>query len=1064
MKTTRSTTCRNAFAAVRVAAMLTAFSAAITARATLKYQPGDYVQDGLVMHLDGIANVGAGLPHNPSANVWANLADENNPAGISESNSSGWRNGTGYYFNYDGSPSCAQLSSAAPAMTQATFELACDVNPAAQTATSWGPRFISAANDMNIHISGPSDTTLRFKSNDWTGNVNDGAYRAQIPGWGWKQASFTFGAAGAGGLKSYENGVLVQSVARSTATEGSIPATQWMVANKNGQFQSSQQLTGIMKSIRIYNRALTADEVKANADIDAARFEGVMPVTNAVVATSVAGAFGNEVPGVYAVDGSHVFTARPFAKVGSSSYVCTGCIVERWENGTWGAAETCDGVFAAVVSESEKVRITWQWAATAATLGTGIDAYATDGIKVWYDGICNVGKGLPHASAPSAWRELALNKTANISTNANSHWTSDGYYFAVGPNNEKSYVYLRELVSLGTVGTIELASQTEASEQTAAWAKYLTFGYTSTSWNASYENGMAIQVNGKQTFLRLNDDAWTGNAESQYTGTQYANWNYRANTSQYWGGKHAVFVVDTDNHRTYLKGVRDQVKPCRTTVKEMPAALWMIGNTYYNGTVGNDQLVGTIKAVRAYNRVLSDAEISRHYSIDVWRFDGEMPVSNAVEVVADPRGLAGREQPGVYFPQGGWGFTAGTATQTVNGVSYAPAGYILETWDPVLSSWQVQGAYDSASYTSPAAAPFPSVRLIWKWEPVAGIRRAADYDVGDYVQGGLVGWLDGIRNAGPNLPHDSAATTWIDLSTRKSEVTLRTNDSSHWTDDGYYFDIGTDGTSPSYAYLRQKLSLGTNGTIEIASYIDNTKLNTNNVADFVARVVSYTTGSSSGKFTETCVRVQSRTQNNLNWNADHWSDTVWQNRVNIPAPWDRRHASFVMDTGTYSSYAKGVLAQSQTRGSVVTMPSVFWMIGSRYNYSDAKCQLTGTMKALRLYNRPLSAAEIAQNYKVDVARFDGALLTTNVVVAASDYNGTLVADAYEVLGTWTFTGAPSPVTGKLPNRVKVWTFENGSWGRPEIINEGSYTYDPASSPAKVMIEFGKINPLMMILR
>ena len=171
-----------------------------------------------------------------------------------------------------------------------------------------------------------------------------------------------------------------------------------------------------------------------------------------------------------------------------------------------------------------------------------------------------------------------------------------------------------------------------------------------------------------------------------------------------------------------------------------------------------------------------------------------------------------------------------------------------------------------------------------------------------------------------------------------------------------------------------------------------------------------------------------------------------------------------MDTGTYSSYAKGVLAQSQTRGSVVTMPSVFWMIGSRYNYSDAKCQLTGTMKALRLYNRPLSDAEIAQNYKVDVARFDGALLTTNVVVAASDYNGSLVADNYEVLGPWTFTGAPSPVSGKLPNRVKVWTLQNGSWGRPEVVNGDSYTYVPGTSPATVKIEFGKTDPLMMIVR
>ena len=1044
MKTTRNQVLRRAILGAAFCAL-----AALPVRAALKYQPCDYVQDGLVVHLDGIANVGAEQPHDPAANVWANLANPANPAGISKSNSSGWRNGTGYYFNYDGSPSCAQLASATPAMTQATFELACDVNPAAQTATSWGPRFLSGANDMNIHISGPSDTMLRFKSNDWTGNANDAAYRAQIPGWGWKQASFTFGAAGAGGLKSYENGVQKQSAARTTAAEGSIPATQWMVASKLGQFQSSQQLTGIMKSVRIYNRALSADEVAQNAAIDAARFEGVMPVTNAVVATSVAGAFGREVPGVYAVDGSHVFTAAPSAKVGATTYACTGCTVETWENGAWSSPVVCDGVFAVEVAAGDLKRITWNWAAATGTLASGIDAYSTDGIKVWYDGICNAGKGLPHAREGS-WRELVSNSLASMTTNANSHWTDDGYHFAVGPNGEKSYAYLRQLVSLGTVGTIELAAFTKMSDQTATWAKHLTFGYTSLEWGSSYDNGMGIQSYKGQTFLRLQDDLWTGNAESQYTGTSYANWNYRANTST-WDGKHAAFVVDTADHRTYLKGACDIVKPCRTTVKEMPAALWMIGNTYYNGSSANDQLVGTMKAVRAYGRVLSDAEIARHYSIDVWRFDGEMPISNAVEVVADPRGLAGREPSGVYFPLG-WTFAAG-ANRTVGTVEYAPAGYLVETWDAATGTWKVQGSYESATYTAPAAAPFASVRLIWLWEPVSGIRRAADYDVGDYVQGGLVAWLDGIRNTGTDKPHDSAATTWVDLSSRASDVTLSANSATHWTDDGYHFCTNGAGAR-SYAYLQNKLSLGTVGTIEMACDVK--------AADQIGDWPAYVSFNSDGSADYDMSIHQYRHDNYCRWKPDTWSGG--SNRANITPPWDGRHAAFVMDTAQFRSYKRGAVDQTQTRATVKAMPEVFWMVGNKYNSSDKDHQLTGTMKAVRAYNRVLSDAEIAHNYKVDVARFDGALAATNVVVAASEFNGALAADAYEVYGSHTFTGAPSATDGKLPNRVKVWTLQNGSWGRPEIIESGSYTYVAGSSPATVKIEFGKINPLMLIVR
>ncbi|MCR5751936.1 MAG: hypothetical protein K6G91_08230, partial [Kiritimatiellae bacterium] len=35
------------------------------------------------------------------------------------------------------------------------------------------------------------------------------------------------------------------------------------------------------------------------------------------------------------------------------------------------------------------------------------------------------------------------------------------------------------------------------------------------------------------------------------------------------------------------------------------------------------------------------------------------------------------------------------------------------------------------------------------------------FDVGDYVQGGLVVNYDGIRNAGPDADHDPNAMTWV---------------------------------------------------------------------------------------------------------------------------------------------------------------------------------------------------------------------------------------------------------------------------------------------------------------
>ena len=156
-----------------------------------------------------------------------------------------------------------------------------------------------------------------------------------------------------------------------------------------------------------------------------------------------------------------------------------------------------------------------------------------------------------------------------------------------------------------------------------------------------------------------------------------------------------------------------------------------------------------------------------------------------------------------------------------------------------------------------------------------------------------------------------------------------------------------------------------------------------------------------------------------------------------------------MDTAQFRSYKRGAVDQTQARATVKAMPEVFWMVGSKYNSSDKDHQLTGTMKAVRAYNRVLSDAEIAHNYKVDVARFDGALAATNVVVAASDYNGALAADAYEVFGSHVFEGAASAVDGSLPNRVKVWTLENGAWVLSETIDGPAYTYTAGTSPATV---------------
>ena len=72
------------------------------------------------------------------------------------------------------------------------------------------------------------------------------------------------------------------------------------------------------------------------------------------------------------------------------------------------------------------------------------------------------------------------------------------------------------------------------------------------------------------------------------------------------------------------------------------------------------------------------------------------------------------------------------------------------------------------------------------------------YDVGDYVQDGLVLNYDGIRNAGPTADHDPNATTWVNCAnpgtydmTRYSlvnSVWVAGAETGAWTDKGFVFN------------------------------------------------------------------------------------------------------------------------------------------------------------------------------------------------------------------------------------------------------------------------------------
>ena len=120
-------------------------------------------------------------------------------------------------------------------------------------------------------------------------------------------------------------------------------------------------MNGTTYAFRLYNRALTNDELVQNRKVDEARFHGVLTETNVLV--SVEGDFDfapTEALGAYDVCGTWTFTAtntvdgagRHWTPRGTVEKLSDGSVVTAAVWGTEGYTWT-DG--------DEAVKLTWRW-------------------------------------------------------------------------------------------------------------------------------------------------------------------------------------------------------------------------------------------------------------------------------------------------------------------------------------------------------------------------------------------------------------------------------------------------------------------------------------------------------------------------------------------------------------------------------------------------------------------------------------------------------------------------------------------------------------------------------
>ena len=323
----------------------------------------DYVTDGLILHLDGIRNVGVDKPHSWASSQWIDLVKGNVASFHHDAADASTWTDDGYYF---GGRSFAQFANALSGLTNmVTVQVVCytATNALHALKTSSDPNILwpnlvgTGDNDqLNIYydMNAEGRGRLTFKNANG-GNVNlaNGAAKDAWEG--------RYVTAIRNGAQNYilQTTAIADAVQVST-DKGNIAANTLRVGGACSTLGNRQQrwFLGTIKSVRIYDRVLSDEELALNRAVDEVRFFGAaMSVTNVVVASSVRGVSGDTPEGAYALSaGGHTFTAPASVTVGEDSYSCTGYMLETWDGSAWGEPVSHSGTSAALTDTTRGIQ------------------------------------------------------------------------------------------------------------------------------------------------------------------------------------------------------------------------------------------------------------------------------------------------------------------------------------------------------------------------------------------------------------------------------------------------------------------------------------------------------------------------------------------------------------------------------------------------------------------------------------------------------------------------------------------------------------------------------------
>ena len=577
-----------------VSLVVGAASAAITSRS--------YVQGGLVAQYDGIDNAGRGV-HDASAKVWKDLTGNGNDA-IKATNvtwaANGWENGASCKPMYVGSGLAAVT-----ATKTFTAEFACT-----PSRTDTRECFFSQYNQTGVCIEHNSSSGnksggfLRYYVNSSPDTHNWNAHDMKILADEWASISL---ASTPTNQMFCKNGT--ESLGTNIDLSGSLVNTCPSVIGGCPN-RDNMAFYGKYNAFRLYDRALSEDEAKVNAAVDAIRFNGANP-----------GDF--TLGGGWSFDGNGDLCVAVTATASGNGSVSGSATVKQYGTATLTATPASGAVFKYWTGDTDIISSGSIYDATVTVTPTdpcmlvavfkapkaSSFLYVQDGLVAGYDGIDNAGTGT-HDSSATTWKNLAGDALLDGTMGALTEWTGGKGWRTTG--NTKPF----------TVAAPGLSSTFATTNFTMQFACVPAVANKRMCYFGQYANPDGINIEqttvGKLRFYRNASSSQSSTHDKTVsTATVVAN-TYLST---------AVCVSQTGltfyNGGTLLQTIDGNPGAITSTSASVIGGELQDGSkrTSLDATYGIT-FRGTYHAFRVYNVTLTAAEIAWNAGLDAVRFNG----------------------------------------------------------------------------------------------------------------------------------------------------------------------------------------------------------------------------------------------------------------------------------------------------------------------------------------------------------------------------------------------------------------------------------------------------------